>query len=353
MSESDKRLVVKGNSFIDSYWNLSLAGHKVFAAMLANINPTSPEPPKSIMLNKKAIQELDTGLNRVTIQKQASSIIQELMEFKVSFDPEDLGDGVFKHEGFNVFESFSYKYRDKSGKREILSVELSFTDKALPLIHGLSENFMKYHIERIKKLESPYSVRLYEILRRYHPIKSRRPTSIVTIDLDELKRQMKVFDKAGYKRYNNFRQEILQRCQKDLEKNTDISFNFEGQRISRSIKKIMFIIKHNNVETVEETEGTVLPKHVDIELFSKVGQVLPNLNEEKKVLIFNAFEKDVIKEALFEFALAALDKKIDKPEQYFIAICKNKQKDADNSKQNNSDAKEQDDMSWADALDEF
>ena len=288
-------------------------------------------------LNKKAIQELDTGLNRVTIQKQASSIIQELMEFKVSFDPEDLGDGVFKHEGFNVFESFSYKYKDRNGKREILSVELSFTDKALPLIHGLSENFMKYHIERIKKLESPYSVRLYEILRRYHPIKSKRPTSIVTIDLDELKRQMKVFDKAGYKRYNNFRQEILERCKKDLEKNTDISFSFEGQRIGRSIKKIMFIIKHNDVEAIEETEGTVLPESVDIELFSKVGQVLPKLNEEKKILIFNAFEQDVIKEALFEFALAALDKKIDKPDQYFIAICKNKQKETDKNDNKSSE----------------
>ncbi|MBU2708811.1 replication initiation protein [Zooshikella marina] len=348
MSEQlDKRLIVKENSFIDSYWNLSLASHKVFAAMLANIDPTAPEPPKSITLNKKAIQDLDTGLNRVTIHKQASSIIKELMEFKVSFDPEDLGQGIYKHEGFNIFESFSYKYKEKDGKKEILSVELSFTDKALPLIYGLSENFTKYHFEKIKKLDSPYSVRIYEILRRFHPIKSSRPASIVTMQLDELKRKLKVLDKPGYKRYNNFRQEILQRCQKDLEKNTDISFTFEGQRVGRSIKKIMFIIKHNTSTVEEVKEGTVFPKSIDLELFSKVGQVLPNLSEEKKKLIFNAFAKDVIKEALFEFALAALDKKIDKPQQYFIAICKNKQRELDKLDNKESDSYDWTDTSWA------
>ncbi|RDH41726.1 replication initiation protein [Zooshikella ganghwensis] len=346
----DTRIVVKENSFIDSYWNLSLAAHKIFAAIVANINPKDDEPPRAIQINKEQIKALQTGLSRVTINNRLPDIIRELMSFQVVLSSEVTEKGTIRNEGYNVFEAFNTEHMvNEKGEHVPLSVTLKFTETALPMIHGFTKNFTQYHLERIKKLESPYSARLYEILRRYHPIKKQEVT-IVTIELERLKRMLKVEHKPGYKRYNNFRNEILLRTQKDIKKNTDLEFEFEGQRNGRKIDKIMFIVRPIIVAEAVEDESTltpeVLPDSYDEGVAAMLASAVPELPEKVITLLASKLDGIAASQAFLSYTKAKQAGKVKDPAAYFLGILKHQEQQAKNS--HNPDM---DDMSWANRAD--
>lgn len=353
--EKDNRIVVKENSFIDSYWNLSLAAHKIFAAIVASVNPTAEEQPRTIQINKEQIKNLRTGLTRVTVNNRLSEIIQELMTFQVVSSSEIVSKGIIREEGFNVFEAYDIDHKlDENGEKVFLSVNLKFTETALPMIHGFTKNFTQYHLESIKKLESPYSARLYEILRRYHPIK-KNDVTIVSIELERLKKMLKA-EKPGYKRYNNFKQEIIVRAQKDIEKNTDLAFNFEGQRVGRKIEKITFVVRPNDTFEVVEEENTaieavLLPEGYDEVIANMLTGMVPELPIATVNLLASRLDAVAVSQALFGYTKAKQEGKIKNPAAYFLGILKHQDKPDSEPE----DKPHWTDTSWADGVnfDEF
>ncbi len=134
-------------------------------------------------------------------------------------------------------------------------INVSFHPDMKPYLLSLKSQFTTYDVRNILKLPSSYSIRIYELLKQYQRIGRRK------FELKELKEIIGVIEeidlngkkstKDNYPLYGNFRQRVLLKAQRDLEKHTDIKFTFEPIKRGRRVHEIMFMISSNTVAREE------------------------------------------------------------------------------------------------------
>ena len=117
-------------------------------------------------------------------------------------------------------------------------VKIECHQKALPYMFEMKRNYFTYELWNALKLKSVNQLRMYEILKQYEKIGER------TITLDELKNMLGI-NKGSQAKYQDFRREVLEVCQKALEQHTDIKYTFEPIRRGRKIHALKFTITRN------------------------------------------------------------------------------------------------------------
>ena len=107
-----------------------------------------------------------------------------------------------------------------------------------PFILDLSNNFTQYYFENIARLKSSFSIRIYEFLKQYEKIGSRK-TTVTAL------RFFLNIDNDKYKLYGDFKKKTILVAQQELKEKTDIYFEFEEKKVGRRIEEINFIIIKN------------------------------------------------------------------------------------------------------------
>lgn len=136
---------------------------------------------------------------------------------------------------------------DDNASEEALYIEVDFHRNLRSSLLELKREFTTYDIRNVVSLPSSYSYRVYELLKQYEKIKTRK------FELKELKEivgAIETFDddtppKDHYPLYGNFRQKVLLKAQRDLKKFTDITFTFEPIKRGRKVVGIIFYIEPN------------------------------------------------------------------------------------------------------------
>ena len=153
-------------------------------------------------------------------------------------------------------------------------VEVSFHPKMKPLLLQLQSRFTTYDIRNVLRLPSTYSTRIYELLKQYEKIGKR------SIDLDTLKEMVGVIElvrkgdkevfEDTYPLYGNFKQKVILKAQRDLEKYTDIRFDFEPVKTGRRVTGLKFRIYKNTPERERSNQPQSSTTPQNEELFAKV-----------------------------------------------------------------------------------
>ena len=111
-----------------------------------------------------------------------------------------------------------------------------------PYLLALKRNFTRYPLHYIARLRSAYSIRLYELLCQYRNIGHR------TFELGALQLLLG----SNYEYYANFKDKVLSIAKRDLDANTDITFDYEEIKTGRKVTALKFTILSNSVS---DTEG--------------------------------------------------------------------------------------------------
>jgi hypothetical protein len=117
-------------------------------------------------------------------------------------------------------------------------LDLEFSPELKPYLLELRERYVKHHLRFIIILNSSHSMRIYELLKQYEKIGTRR------IKIKDL-REMLGVKPDEYKRYNDFKRFVLLPAKKELPDKTDIDFEFKEIKTSRKITAIEFAIYPN------------------------------------------------------------------------------------------------------------
>ena len=123
--------------------------------------------------------------------------------------------------------------------------QVSFlVDKRLrPLLLEIKEKFLKYRLENILNLRSGYSIRMYEILKDWLELNNRYGNKAEKIvSLAEFREILEI--PRSYK-YGMLKQRILEKAKTELEKHTDIIFEYEEIKTGRKVTHLKFLIKPN------------------------------------------------------------------------------------------------------------
>ena len=122
--------------------------------------------------------------------------------------------------------------------RRTHNFEVSFSPDMLPYLYDLKTRYTSYALSNVLVMESKYGIRLYELLKSYQHTYDGE----VTFDLAELKSRI---DAEKYKRYPDFRRNVLEIATQDINEYSDINVEYEAfsENGGRGIDTISFKIK--------------------------------------------------------------------------------------------------------------
>lgn len=219
-------VVRKSNVFIDGRYRFGLHEQKILLLIVSQIRTDQKEfIPYRVSWSE--IKRISKGkLNTVAkIDKACESLKNKTISVK---------DG-------RVTDNFGFLSGWKTYQGKYIDFRIDPGMKSM-LLNLLEEgNFTLYDLEFALALPSPHAIRMYEILKSL--VWKSQP---VEIDLDKLKHALDISPKSRtYSDFGSVRRFILDRSQKNLEKYTDIVFDYEPIKEGRKVASIRFWIKDN------------------------------------------------------------------------------------------------------------
>ena len=177
----------------------------------------------------KDFQEL-TQLKRKDLYWAVKEALKELLE-KPLYIPDD--------DGFIMCNWISGgHYIENKGE-----VRFMIYPKLRPFLLEAKKKFLKYKLENILPLRSGYSIRLYEMLKDWLEMYSRYGSKAKKIiSLNELREILEI--PRSY-RFNDIKRFVLEKAKTELEKHTDIIFEYEEIKTGRKVTHLKFLIKPN------------------------------------------------------------------------------------------------------------
>ena len=216
MSKVEKEnLVVKHNALINatSKYKYETNELKLICTLISNIDN---QKDKGFDIKYMNLRDLNFSEKDITNVEYITNLCESIMS-----KPFKIGKGVF-----NWFSGLVYD----NGV-----IEYAFDKRLKPYLLELKDNFTRYNISNILKLKSSYSIQIFELLSQYKTIGNR------TISIDEFRKLLKIPNSYT----NKDIRVMIEGVQKDLKKNTTLSFEFNFKKLGKSFNSIDFQIFDN------------------------------------------------------------------------------------------------------------
>ena len=224
LAMSPKALVVKSNKLVEARQRLSIQEQRIILLLVSKIRPEAV----NFLWFKFQIMALAKflGLEKSKrIYIDVRKAVRKLMKRLVTIDRE--GENIDLH----WIESAAY------GEKGFVKIRINQDLK--PYLLNLRAHFTKYYIGYVIHLRSTYSIRFYELLKRFENLGE------VFFPVDRLKPTLGLNDEE-YSLYGNFKKKVVLVAQKELHEKTDISFTFEEKKDGKRVIGLRFIIQKNN-----------------------------------------------------------------------------------------------------------
>lgn len=243
----DQNSVTKFNGLIEASYRLSLNEARIVFYGISLINPLSKEFPLEFKIDIKRFSDMFSiaSNNAYSIIKQAA--MDRFWEREFTFKTE-------KNKQMRVRWLTGIEYGDSQGYLKIF-----INPQLKPFLHQIvGGNFTRYYLENIANFKSVYSVRFYEMaimeLKRAKQLKWK-----FRLEIEDIKEKLELQEK--YKRFSNFKAIVLEPAKKEINKHSDINFNYNVIKLGRSPNEIEFIIskKQKNLMTYQNIHKKLTP----------------------------------------------------------------------------------------------
>ena len=282
----DKRrsdIVVKSNDLIEASYRLSLNEQRLILYMASKIKKDDSD----FRIVKVAVKEFaDTfGLDYKNIYKEMRKVTKSLTSKSISIKSHksDKSDGYL-----HIAWLSSAEYINGT-------LELEFSEKMKPHLLELKNNFSQYALGEFVRFTSVYSIRLYQILKRYVGFRDGSKYYL----LEDLRRILELEKK--YPKYSNLKRRVIQAAIDEINDVSDINVRSYEDKEGKKVKGIKFVVerKEQHIESnVEEVRGEV---EVNKELIITVKTLLQTVcmdrivEDKDAVILLKEANNDVSK----------------------------------------------------------
>ncbi|MBU2714101.1 replication initiation protein [Zooshikella harenae] len=351
-TEIDKLRITKANQLVEAVLiettsKLTLRDQKVILAVISQLSPDD-EDFKKYHITLSELEKLTNidkqNLYRKNKQSQLSNkpreieeICKRLMSSLIQIrEPEE-------PDGFLMANWFSHaRYSPSRGL-----VEFSFSPELKPYLLQVKNSFTTYHLKQVINLQSVYSIRLYELLRQFLTLKAVKEGQSLAyrkIELSQLRGFIGV-EEGRYKRFAEFRRNVLDKTQRELSEKTDIAFDYEPIRKGRSVNSINFTIRHNvKFEAIEDSkvhEADILPDSYDEAVAAMLASAVPELPDQVVKLLASKLDGISASQAFLSYTKAKQAGKVKDSAAYFLGILRHQEQQSKSTREPDLD-----DMSW-------
>jgi len=243
-----KNWVTKSNILIESTYKLSLQEQRILLIMASKVQPND-ETLKTYRFRAKDFIEIVGNKKGTGFYSYLKEIVNGLQTKILTIKEKG------RQRNYNwVITSI---YEENEGY-----ITLQFHPSLKYLFLELKEKFTSYQLENVVRLNSVYSIRIYELLKQYERLRKRELT------LEEL-RHFLAIESTKYKQYGHFKSKVLAVAQKEINNKTDIHFEFVEIKTGRKVTSIEFIITSspalNNASATKEKKLELNQHSVELE----------------------------------------------------------------------------------------
>lgn len=234
-SEEQRLTVHKSNDLVEASYSLTLSEQRIILAAIGRINGYDPASAKAMRTRITAREyaarySLDENSAYEALQAAAGRLYER---------------DIRRIEG-RTREHFrwvsSVKYDDGEG-----AIELGWSLEIMPYLTLLERRYTIYDLEQISRLESAYSIRLYEMLVRW------KGTGEWHIKLDDFRDRLDLGDK--YSRFANLKARVINPAIDSINEQTDLEVDWEPVRKGRQVVRLMFVVSERRQQPLELEGG--------------------------------------------------------------------------------------------------
>lgn len=264
--------ISKDNALVQASYRLSLTEMHIILYGIGLINPLQPTFPLNYRIDINRFALLFNRTHGQIYKEVKDAVVKRFWERDFSYVDE---------KGKIVVLRWLTKmvYEDKSGY-----IEIKFSEEIQPYLSSLERTFTTYYIDQIINFKSIYSIRLYEnslmVLNKNKTIKDR-----FSILISDIKKQFELSDK--YDRFFDFKTFVLEKAKKEINKFSDLLFDYKVIKLGRSPYKIEFFVSRkqyiNNIKNQSKktkVSTTVLEKAKNIVIESRTGLDIYAIEEQ-------------------------------------------------------------------------
>lgn len=232
-----KNWVTKSNDLIEATYRLNLQEQRILLIMASKIQP-SDQLIASYRFKAKDFIDVISGNGGKGYYSHLKEIVNGLQSKVLTIRV----NGAQRNYNW-VITSI---YEEKLGY-----ITLQFHPELKDFFLQLKEKFTTYQLENVVRLASVYSIRIYELLKRYEF------QGKMTFTLDEL-RQYLAIEQEKYKMYGHFKKRVLQSSFDEINKKTDLRYAFQEIKSGKKVTAIRFILEKKKTNPVKEAPASDL-----------------------------------------------------------------------------------------------
>jgi plasmid replication initiation protein len=258
MVKKENNLVAKKpNKIIGARQGLSVLQHRIIFGVLAQLKTkiatTKIETVKDYNDFIKATYEIKIADIVPDIKKQRVTENCELFNY-IEKESEKIQNQRHVVKNDDGWESYTLIDYVKFYRKE-LRLEVRIAVSILPVLHQwFIDGFTKIPMREIIPLRSKYSIRIFEKLLRVVNITDIKKNGY-TVSYEELRKQLGI-TKGQYKKFSDFKRDVLDQAYKEINEKTFMRFSFNLEREKYKVKNICFYditheVKENLPQQIE------------------------------------------------------------------------------------------------------
>lgn len=223
---SSKKLVVQSNELVEASYSLNLNGKRLLLLAISKIDPSkmpAESSPLSFVISAKEF--LEAYPNTKNAYRDLKRGAEELTTKTVTFRSNNRNKKTI-----NLTDSVEYIEAEAK-------LVVTFGYSASHHLMGLISEFTKFDLLAIRKLNSIYSVRLFELLSQY------RSTGFRLETLDNIRFSLNV----NYKKYTDLNRFVIKKAVEELNNKSSFTITYEPYFAgnSRSVTSVRFCFKED------------------------------------------------------------------------------------------------------------
>ena len=239
------------NELITSAYTMSLRTRRLFILGCSKINPLKPPIPID---SSDSLEKLDAS-KPIFLSHTFNVTVEEWSEHWPSANPwrdmkmaaDELSDSsLFIKKADGEVRKLSWTdeviyHKDKA------SITVTLGNALTTKFSGLMGDFTRIKILEVGKLRSQYSIKLYELIKRWS-------SGLAIYSVEDLRRMFSTHGK--YSRFAEFKRNVIQPAVKEINKNSPKRVEVEYQKRGRKITHVKFFCVN-----VSKIEGSTEEQH--------------------------------------------------------------------------------------------
>lgn len=213
--------VTKANHLIQASYSMTLQEKKLVLAALSCCDSRN-EPKKTVSISASNFAEV-TGMDLKHAHTELYKAADKLFDRSIKVSDPD------QTEEFRWIQSKIKKHKGEG------LITLTWSDPILKYISQLKTQFTSYRLGSVGRLQSVYSIRLYELLMQFSKTGDR------VISVSDFRDLLELEDK--YKQFKDLNKWVIKPAVRELNQRSDLEITYETISEGRKVRALSFTFK--------------------------------------------------------------------------------------------------------------